>query len=84
MSAAHVPCGQVSYVGGKPIACDWHRPNGERLCPDCNPRPVSEGTASAQRINRTAPVQRQACDFASSGCDYPAGQCIGLCGGGRP
>ena len=73
MSATHVPCGQVNSG----VVCDWHRPSGERLCPDCNPRPVSEGTASAQRINRTAPVRRVPCVFM--GCNYPEGGCLGAC-----
>ena len=35
------PCGQITDGGH---ACPWHRPNGDRLCPDCNPRPVKETT----------------------------------------
>jgi len=38
---------------------------------------LSEGTASAQRILRTVPVQRVACD--RTGCNYPEGDCSGAC-----
>ena len=42
---------------------------------------VSEGTASAQRINRTVPVKRAACMYTA--CNYPEGECSGGCLGGR-
>ncbi|MDZ4102046.1 MAG: hypothetical protein U1E12_10265 [Hydrogenophaga sp.] len=53
---------------------------------------ASEGTASAQRINRlpillqpiTFPrpgrqIHQARCQHAASGCNYPEGDCAGLC-----
>lgn len=38
-------------------------------------RMVSEGTESAQRINKTIPLK----SCAPSGCNYPQGDCLGVC-----
>lgn len=52
------------------------------LAPACGT--LSEGTTSARNILRNVPLK--GCEFAASGCDYPAGQCDGRClpGGVRP
>lgn len=36
---------------------------------------VSEGTESAQRINKTIPLK----SCTASGCNYPQGDCLGVC-----
>lgn len=42
-------------------------------------RGVSEGTTSARRILRTVPLKSIPCKHADAGCNYPEGDCLGVC-----
>lgn len=62
----------VPEASGVVPGVDSARDGAGALAPACG---VSEGTASAQRINRTIPLK----SCAGSGCNYPEGDCLGVC-----